>query len=261
MFLRFALRLVLLESRLHAKENNTNMTRPAIAAALVAAAALGAVAPAAADTLKYGGAWFAPYSGTFTISDSSPYRAPVTVYAGAFKMTDISGGTLPAGSTFMAWCVDIYHFLSPSTSYTLRDGEAFYGSATYKATDLERLASYVFDNGLLANSAQSAAFQLAAWEIASDSGGHGAYDVYGGDFKVTSGSSEVRNLANSWLSVVNAGSYQISQTLSIWQQDTAGSTQDLAVFAPVPEPETYAMLLAGLVLIGFTARRRSSWQA
>lgn len=32
--------------------------------------------------------------------------------------------------------------------------------------------------------------------------------------------------------------------------------QDLAVFAPIPEPETYAMMLAGLGLQGFIARRR-----
>jgi len=220
--------------------------------ALLATAALAAAAPSAADTLRYDGAWFAPYSGTFTISDSSPYRAPVTVYAGAFRMADA------AGTSFMALCVDIYNFLSPSTSYTLRSGESFYSSATYKAADLERLASYVFDNGLLTNNTRSAAFQLAAWEIASDGAGHGFYDVYGGDFRVTSGSAEVRDLANAWLGVVNAGSYEISQSLSIWQQDVAGSTQDLAVFAPVPEPETYAMLLAGLALMGFTARRRRS---
>jgi hypothetical protein len=30
------------------------------------------------------------------------------------------------------------------------------------------------------------------------------------------------------------------------------------VSAPVPEPETYAMLLAGLALIGFSARHRRS---
>lgn len=29
------------------------------------------------------------------------------------------------------------------------------------------------------------------------------------------------------------------------------------ITSPVPEPETYAMMLVGLVLIGFTARRRS----
>jgi hypothetical protein len=31
---------------------------------------------------------------------------------------------------------------------------------------------------------------------------------------------------------------------------------DSIVFAPVPEPETWAMLLAGLGLVGWMARRR-----
>ena len=225
-----------------------------LVAVLLAATAL--AAPARADTLRYDGAWIPPYSGGFTITDSSPARAPVTVYAGAFKMTDVSGPTLEAGTSFMALCVDIYHFISPSTTYTLRAGDEFYSGAGYKATDLERLASYVFDQGLLSSSTRSAALQLAAWEIASDAGGSGGYDVNAGDFRVTGGSTDVRNLANAWLGVVNAGTYQISQTLSIWQQNVAGSTQDLAVFAPIPEPETYAMLLAGLAVMGFVARRR-----
>lgn len=32
----------------------------------------------------------------------------------------------------------------------------------------------------------------------------------------------------------------------------------LLVMAAVPEPETYAMMLAGLGMIGFAARRRSA---
>jgi hypothetical protein len=232
-----------------------------IVTSLCVALCIAAATPVAADTLKYDGAWFGSYYGTYTITDSAPYRAPVSVYAGAFKMTDISGSTLPVGTSFMALCIDIYHFVSSSTSYTLRSGDAFYSGASYKATDLERLASYVFDNGLLTNGAQSAAFQLAAWEIVSDRAGTGSYDVYGGDFRVTGGSSEVRSLANSWLGIVNAGQYDISQNLSVWQQDIAGSTQDLAVFAPVPEPETYMLLLAGLGLMGFVARRRIDGRA
>jgi hypothetical protein len=35
-----------------------------------------------------------------------------------------------------------------------------------------------------------------------------------------------------------------------------GSLISLPVVSPVPEPETYAMLLVGLGLIGLTARRR-----
>ena len=40
-----------------------------------------------------------------------------------------------------------------------------------------------------------------------------------------------------------------------------GSLISLPVVSPVPEPETYAMLLAGLGLIGFTARRRRNFNA
>jgi hypothetical protein len=35
-----------------------------------------------------------------------------------------------------------------------------------------------------------------------------------------------------------------------------GNSLSLAVSAPVPEPETYALMLAGLGLVGFVARRR-----
>lgn len=226
--------------------------------ALVAALA---VTPAGADTLKFDDAWFAPFYGSYTITDSEPYRSPVTVKAGAFEMIDTSGTTLPKDSSFMAWCVDIYHFISPSTSYTLVSGDDFYSSASYKATDLERLASYVFDNGLLTNNFQSAAFQLAVWEIVNDRASTGNYDVDDGDFKVTSGDAGVRGLAQSWLNVVDAGTYAISQELSVWRQNYPASTQDLAVFAPIPEPETYAMLLAGLLVMGFVARRRTGSSA
>jgi hypothetical protein len=234
---------------------------PKVAAAL-AIAAVAFAQPATADTLKYIEPAYAPWDGSFTIQDGSPYRAPVTIRAGAFEMKDISGPTLPVGTTFEAWCVDIYHFLNTSssgTTYTLRDGDAFYaGSNSYKDADLERLASYVFDSDLLTNNVQSAAFQLAVWEIVNDSAGHGFYNVGYGDFKVTSGDGSAIAKANEWLGIVNAGTYAISQRLDVWHQNIPGSTQDLAVFAPIPEPETYAMILAGLGLMGFVARRRRS---
>jgi len=46
----------------------------------------------------------------------------------------------------------------------------------------------------------------------------------------------------------------------VWQEVPGHPTQDLAVFAPVPEPQTYAMMLAGLGLMGFVARRRKQEQ-
>jgi hypothetical protein len=38
----------------------------------------------------------------------------------------------------------------------------------------------------------------------------------------------------------------------------AGIALDNITITPVPEPETYALMLAGLGLVGFTARRRSN---
>ena len=224
---------------------------------LAAAVAVAVSSAAMADTLRYDGPAFSPYAGGFTIQDASPTLSPINVYAGGFKMTDTTGPTLAAGTSFMAWCVDIYHDLAGSAAYNLVSGGSFYSSGSYVVSDLERLASYVFDNNLLTNNVQSAAFQLAVWEIVNDSAKTGSYNVTGGDFKVTSGNSTAIATANSWLSMVNGGTYTIDRQLGIWQANVAGSTQNLAVFAaPVPEPETYASLLAGLAVMGFIMRRR-----
>jgi len=232
-------------------------------AALAAAAVLLGSAPAAADTLRYDGAWFAPYHSSYTLYDSTP---PVTIgaSAGAFRMTDTSGPTLAAGTSFMAWCVDIYHRLntgSSGSSYVLRTAEEFYGAGSATIDRLERLASYVVDNdgnalsntlqAALTGNFQSAAFQLAVWEIVNE-GSASTFNVNSGDFYVTGGSSSARQQANTW--ITNSQTWARTQVFSIWEGPN--TTQDLAVFAPIPEPETYAMILAGLGLMGFVARRR-----
>lgn len=235
----------------------TSRARAAGVKALLAAAAVLPAQAASADTLKYDGAWFGNYAGIYAVHDTSPTNFSVTAYAGGFKMTNTS---VNPNNTFMAWCVDIYDDMNTgSTSYTLKSGADFYSAAqAYMATDLSRLASWVFDNNLLTSGAASAAFQLAVWEIVDDAAGHRNYDVASGDFSVTTSSSwaSVLGTANDWLTVVNDGSYGIDRQLSVWQQDVAGSTQNLAVFAPVPEPGIVAMLLSGLGLMGFVARRR-----
>ncbi len=63
-------------------------------------------------------------------------------------------------------------------------------------------------------------------------------------------------VANGW-----SGIGQV-RVLNLWRESSVGSgnfnapAQDQLYITPVPEPETYMMLLAGLGLMGFVARRR-----
>lgn len=55
-----------------------------------------------------------------------------------------------------------------------------------------------------------------------------------------------------------AGAKITSLTFSNTTTDYGFETANYSVTAPVPEPETYALLLAGLGAVGFVARRRKS---
>ncbi len=55
-----------------------------------------------------------------------------------------------------------------------------------------------------------------------------------------------------------AGSYYYMVTAQVAADAAAGSYQLNSQLAPVPEPESYALLLAGLAGVGYMARRRRS---
>lgn len=55
---------------------------------------------------------------------------------------------------------------------------------------------------------------------------------------------------------LDAGDYYVQVSGSL-VSDTAGSFGGAVMLAPVPEPETYGMLLGGLGALGWLARRRS----
>jgi len=78
------------------------------------------------------------------------------------------------------------------------------------------------------------------------------------NYSVTSGG--VWNNYSGTQTITSAGHYDVAFTFNT----TGGASKDIVidsvyvVAAPVPEPETYAMMLAGLGLMGAIARRRKS---
>lgn len=170
----------------------------------------------------------------------------------------VHNGSISNGTSFLAYCIDPFQWSSSApVSYGVSSLDALGNS---KAADVSRLYSQSYA-GTSGSSLNSAAFQLALWELAKDDG-----KLSSGKVQSTSGTDQnVVTLATSMISNAKtgvAGPNQYSFNLY-----TSGKNQDYLVASmtsvtPVPEPETYAMLLAGLGLIGFTAsRRRASRQA
>ncbi len=228
---------------------NTTIKSTAIA---MAVAGLFAAQPAVADTLHFNGLTYG-FSNTALITAIAPAISE-NVYAGGFTMNNV---TAPSG-TFQAWCVSIYEAMDQSAagvSYTLKTGALFYSADTGKADALSHLASNWLATANT-SATNNAAFQLAIWEIVNETSGSG-YSLAGGNFKSTSASAGVITEASLMLGNLSG---TLTYTTNIWAQNTAHTTQDLAVFAPVPEPGTYAMMLSGLGLMGFVARRRKQEQ-
>lgn len=223
--------------------------------------------PAMADSLVFDGLW---YSGADTVHIvNTPSSQNDYVYSGGFKMRDTTAPwtmgdvTVNKGQSFLAFCIDIFDNMQ-SYSYNLKTtpnlGTVSYGTLTpTRQLELERLASN--NLSMVVDAKTSSAFQLAAWEIMADTGsvlnvksgaGQGSFYTYGDALGADT-------LANQWLS--NLGSADPSMKLYVWEAAARGATQDLAVFAPVPEPETYAMMLAGLGMLAVAARKRKQQPA
>jgi hypothetical protein len=228
----------------------------------LAVAALWAAQPAMADTIELNSFWAGSGSASINFQGTNYHNgATVSVVegggSGGFKTYDL---TTDSGrkNSFQSWCVDIFHSFSfaISTVDVLKSAASVFG--TTKANDLGRL--YGVAGSTIASPSTSAtnssAFQMAVWEIVNETTGN-LYNIGTGAFKVSGTGSSV---AQGWLNTLNTSSGPSGYTVNIWsvtnQAPSGWGAQDVAVFAPIPEPEMYLMMMAGLGLMGFVARRR-----
>ncbi len=208
----------------------------------------------------YGGGSIAPnpyFPGTTPLTLSG-----VGVGGDSFKTAPNTYSFTSASGSFNTWCVDITHWLNNGTTiYTLGGANelttAFGITGITRVNDLKKLVNEQYSN--VNDQTTSAAFQLATWAIMfGNPDQFGAYSLNSTTFSTSSGITGGAQ-AQDWLDHLgtagNTGNYKISY----FYQPVPGS-QNLIALTPVSEPETYAMLMAGLGLIGFVARRRKQSQ-
>ncbi|MEO5845431.1 MAG: PEP-CTERM sorting domain-containing protein, partial [Caldimonas sp.] len=129
---------------------------------------------------------------------------------------------------------------APGTTHVFANNRAY--------ADLGRLYA---NAGVVDNSVEEAAFQIAVWEISYETTA-GAYALGSGAASFSGGtadSSGALGLAATWLAGLgNSAGRNINVIESSAHQDI--------IFAPVPEPSTYMLMLAGLMATVEISRRK-----
>ncbi len=168
--------------------------------------------------------------------------------------------------SFTAYCVELGQYTS-SAFQTYQVG-SFIGAQN---TNLQNLLSASYAS--VDTNAERAAFQLAVWELTHESKvgtfsvTDGIKDKDGQGFNLNSSSvgySSLITQANSYLDAgaayTGSGLYQIEKLSNENHQDLLRFNA-LPPVTAVPEPSSYALLMAGLGVIGFVSRRRSGKSA
>jgi PEP-CTERM motif-containing protein len=206
------------------------------------ASAFALSSPARADNVTFTGFAHGSESVNFTLSSPNVVKTG-SVNAGGFATV------LNGGPSFVSYCVDVYQTITFGTPYTdySAPGTSHVFTNNRAYADLGRL--YATVGPIVDSSAEEAAFQIAVWEIAyEDSQNPYALNAGSAQFSGGSASTTALGLASTWLTGLGAGPGYDIQVME------SGSHQDV-IFAPVPEPSSLALLLAGLVATGGFARR------
>jgi len=219
--------------------------RVAFARPLLAACVLALSGQARADDVTFTG--FAHGSESVNFSLFAPNAATSGAASAGGFATVLNGGP-----SFVSYCVDLYQHISFGTLYpeytSPGTSHVFINDRAY--ADLGRLYAGA---PVVDTSVEEAAFQIAVWEIAYETTA-GPYDLSSGAARFSGGtasSSGALTLASSWLAALGGAPGRSIDVIE------SGAHQDV-IFAPVPEPSSLMLMLAGLAASAGVARRRSS---
>ena len=224
--------------------------------ALAAAAAFSIIAPSVshATTINITNSSFATGSqdGLLHLTAGGPFNNTTPSF-GQFKLTgtNVTAGNTPV--TFFTYCVDLANALFVPGTFTVEPLSLLFSPT--QATNMTKLLANVASP---VTADQSAAMQLAMWEIAFDASANQDVQSGGtqGDFWVTSGSSATaRTLANSYLANLTTWSVPAGGNAYLLYNAQNQSQMFFAAVA-VPETATWGMMIVGFGVVGATMRRR-----
>ena len=175
--------------------------------------------------------------------------------SGPFSGSVLSGGG--AGTSFASFCVEYKETISYNTNLyvqgvttaTTNEAGSSYGSSTSDALSFQTAWLFTqYSNGTYGNTVTvNDAMQQAFWSLENEPG-----------------NPPLNTLAQSFVSAANTAvtngyaSLGNVRVMNLYKDAayTKYAQDQLVMLAPVPEPETYAMLLAGLGVMGAVVRRR-----
>jgi hypothetical protein len=226
-------------------------TRSLLAAAVLAAATT-AVPSAAEAAYTITGYAFAPGALTGNIQ-YTPTNLSLNVGIGRLNLSGTEQGSGDPAS-FLTYCVDIFHTLHVPATFDILPIATLIPDAT-KQTRLLTLIGNA--DALIAHASNkteaTAAVQLATWEIVNEN--TASYGFATGTFRSSGGNSDgARALALSYLDGITSGAWgtPANGSLKLFYSATSQSQ----VITAVPEPATWAMMIAGFGLTGAVSRRR-----
>lgn len=219
--------------------------------AAVVVALLTAAAGAQADTVNLRDAVSQPLVVTTSIYINDPNLSGI--FHGVVHNAQIGSYRLEQqtpSSSFAAYCVDPFQLSSASFQPYSRLPLSAVNLPPVQAArfaDVSKLFGNAYA-GSLTNATKAAGFQLALWEVWHDDKNLGTGSIRSSGYSDSASVTEAQNLLNS-MGGWSAGN---AYALTFYQSDTY---QDYVSAAP--EPGTYALLLAGLAVLGVARRRQA----
>jgi hypothetical protein len=213
-------------------------------AAGVALAGMVSSASATAVTLDYLGRGNGLLGEVTVTPDALPDGTQTNLLAGSLRMQRGQMG-------FLAWCFQFARQIEKTANYMINPNAL----DSRRRDDLSRLATG-FLGMTTGDDANSAAFQLAIWEIVEetdtdDATGSILYDLAGGDFQaMATNNDNVVETANRWLG--SLGGIRADAQITYL---TSGASQDILTIAPIPLPASILLLGAGIGALVVVRRR------